>query len=155
MLSRLLPACLCMYEATIVMHTSCMWCTGLMGIHALFLIYLISYSILNILTASVDTNVLWFIWTSSPYPGSEVLSRQVSAHPCINGTTVMMHSSRMECTGLMRIHAIFWYLMMSHCILNISLMSTDMNIFQGKMDICQCPGVIHCIDQCLASFRHV
>ena len=99
--------------------------------------------------------MLWFIWTSSPYPASEVLSRQLSAHPCVYVATVMTHSSKMECTGLMHIHAVSWYLMMSHCILNISLMSTDMNISQGKMDICQCPGVIPCIDQCLASFQHV
>ena len=100
MLSKQLLACLCIYKATIVMRTSRMWCTRLMGIHALFLIYLISYSILNILTASVDTNVLWFIWTSSPYPGSEILSRQVSAHLCIYADTVLMHSSKMWCTGL-------------------------------------------------------
>ena len=152
MLSRLLLAHLSIYEATIVMHTSRMCCTGLTDVYALFLIYI---DLLPHPQCLDCTNVHWFIWTSSPYPGSEVLSRQLSAHPCTNVAIVMMHSFRMECTGLMRIHAIFWYLIMSHCTLNISLMSTATNIFQGKMDICQCPGVIHCTDQCLASFQHV
>ena len=103
MLSRLLLAHLCIYAATIVMHTSRMWCTGLMGIHAQFSMYLMSYCILNILTASLETYMIRYIWTSSPYLDCDMSSRQLPAHLCIYAATVMMHSSRVGCTGLMGI----------------------------------------------------
>ena len=98
MLSRLLLAHLCIYAATFVMHTSCMWCTGLMGIHAQLVIYMISYCIFNILTASLEMYMIRYIWTSSPYLDCEMSSRQLLAHLCIYAATVMMHSSRVECT---------------------------------------------------------
>ena len=40
MLFGQLPARLCVHAATVMLHSSRMWCTGLIGVHAVFLIYI-------------------------------------------------------------------------------------------------------------------
>ena len=85
----------------------------------------VSRGILNIFTSSLDTNVLCFIRTSSPYPGYKMLSGLLLAHLCIYETTIVMHTSRMWCTGLMGIHALFLIYLISYSILNILTTSLE------------------------------